>query len=205
MTAILIWFDHGDRSETGSSVVSSVISRWAQGLEMSTDDIYGVQIVEGQQWGLGRSQLLTLQWWCSSQSNMCKLEKKVINVSATCLIFIASSHQCGGELLTMSGLAVHVWKAFLLTTMLSVLYSYTVIQSHRNYVYQYLRLALEKNYPVERLEWCRTLYSVPIIPKFLFELHRDRLEKNNRGMISIGLTVHWDHHCELSIYNYLMI
>ena len=91
MTAILIWFDHGDRSETGSSVVSSVISRWAQGLEMSTDDIYGVQIVEGLRWGLGRSQLLTLQWWCS-RSNMCKLEKKVINVSATCLIFIASSH-----------------------------------------------------------------------------------------------------------------
>ena len=28
MTAIIIWFDHGDRSETGSSVVSSVISRW---------------------------------------------------------------------------------------------------------------------------------------------------------------------------------
>lgn len=27
MTVILIWFDHGDRSETGSSVVSSVISR----------------------------------------------------------------------------------------------------------------------------------------------------------------------------------
>lgn len=27
MTIILIWFDHGDRSETGSSVVSSVISR----------------------------------------------------------------------------------------------------------------------------------------------------------------------------------
>ena len=52
----------------------------------------------------------------------------------------------------MSGLAVHVLKAFLLTTMLSVLYSYTVIQSHRNYVYQYLWLALEKNYPVERLE-----------------------------------------------------
>lgn len=27
MTVILIWFDHGDRSETGSSVVSSVVSR----------------------------------------------------------------------------------------------------------------------------------------------------------------------------------
>ena len=27
MTVILIWFEHGDRSETGSSVVSSVVSR----------------------------------------------------------------------------------------------------------------------------------------------------------------------------------
>lgn len=30
MTVILIWFDHGDRSETGSSAVSSVISRWSR-------------------------------------------------------------------------------------------------------------------------------------------------------------------------------
>lgn len=27
MTIIIIWFDHGDRSETGSSVVSSCVSR----------------------------------------------------------------------------------------------------------------------------------------------------------------------------------
>lgn len=27
MTIIIIWFDHGDKSETGSSIVSSVVSR----------------------------------------------------------------------------------------------------------------------------------------------------------------------------------
>ena len=34
MTVILIMFDHGDRSETGSSVISSVISRWESLLVM---------------------------------------------------------------------------------------------------------------------------------------------------------------------------
>ena len=66
MTVILIWFDHGDRSETGSSAVSSVISRWSRPISRAPpgpatgdgemEPTRRRKLSETLGWGLGRER-----------------------------------------------------------------------------------------------------------------------------------------------------